>query len=199
MQLLLTRNVAFGTDVVVIVHPGNTRRITIPSVEEGKVERRKVSADTVGLQPLNIRSPLFQCVPRTRGGPWRPVTTVRWDVLGSFAVWITCEARLELGTDIFWLRLSSQTQSRASEERGPAPAGGERRQARGHHVPDVMEWNARGPPHMGQSWQSALALMYLHELCFKRFLFFFSLPRSLKARKSWLLRQTWWHRASASR
>lgn len=33
-ELLLTRNVAFGTDVVVIVHPGNTGRITIPSVEE---------------------------------------------------------------------------------------------------------------------------------------------------------------------
>lgn len=69
MQLLLTRNVTFGTHVVVIVHPDNTGRITIPSVEEGKVERRNVSADTVGLQPLNVRSPLFQCVPRRRGGP----------------------------------------------------------------------------------------------------------------------------------
>lgn len=97
MQLLLTRNVMFGTHVVVIVHPDNTGRITIPSVEEGKVERRNVSADTVGLQPLNVRSPLFQCVPSRRGGPWRCVTTVRWDVLGSFAVWITCEAKLELG------------------------------------------------------------------------------------------------------
>lgn len=69
MQLLLTRNVAFGAPVVVIVHPENTAHITIPSVEEGRVEHHVVSADTVGSQPLNAHSPLFQCAGRTRGGP----------------------------------------------------------------------------------------------------------------------------------
>lgn len=38
MQLLLTRKVKFGTDVVVIVHPDTSEKITIPTLEEGKVE-----------------------------------------------------------------------------------------------------------------------------------------------------------------
>lgn len=68
MQLLLTRNVMFGTHVVVIVHPDNTTRITIPSVEEGKVERRNVSADTVSACSLSTYAPHSFSVSRAREG-----------------------------------------------------------------------------------------------------------------------------------
>lgn len=57
MQLLLTWKVKFGAYVVVIVYPDTTGNITIPSVEEGKVERRKASADTVGLLQLLTHTP----------------------------------------------------------------------------------------------------------------------------------------------
>lgn len=84
MQLLLTRKVKFGADVAVIVYPDTTGEITIPSLEEGKIECRKASADTVGLQLLTRTPASFQCVVHTGEEPWRCVTTVSWDVAGSF-------------------------------------------------------------------------------------------------------------------
>lgn len=67
MQLLLTRKVKFGAVIAVLVLPDATEKITIPSLEEGKAERRKVSADTVGLQLLTHAPPSSQCVRRSRG------------------------------------------------------------------------------------------------------------------------------------
>lgn len=49
MQLLLTRKVKFGADVAVMVHPDTTGKITMPSLEEGRVERHKC-LQTAGLQ-----------------------------------------------------------------------------------------------------------------------------------------------------
>lgn len=199
MQLLLTRNVAFGTQVVVIVHPDNTGRITIPSVEEGKVERRKVSADKVGLQPLNVRSPLFQCVPSRRGGPWRCVTTVRWDVLGSFAVWITCEAKLELG-GLTSFGCVSAPRLRVVHQKNEVLLQLEESDARQEDIMCQMLWNET--PGDLLTWVSHCNVHWfwcIYMSCVWNGFVFFSLPRSLEARKSWLLRQTWWHRASASR
>lgn len=69
MQLLLTRKVKFGAEVAVIVRPDTTGKITIPTLEEGKVERQEASADTVSLQLLTLTPPSLQCVWRPRGEP----------------------------------------------------------------------------------------------------------------------------------
>lgn len=71
MQLLLTKRVKFGADIVVIVYPETTEKITIPSLEEGKVKCHQTSTHTVDLQLLTRTHtpPSFQCVLRTTGEP----------------------------------------------------------------------------------------------------------------------------------
>lgn len=131
MQLLLTKKVNFGADVAVLVHPDAAGEITIPSLEEGKVERREASAHTVGLRLLkHPNSALFSVCPAHRRGTVKVCDDGKLSCHGFISRLDHVAKRSESsGLTLCWLRLSARTSSRAREQRGPAAAGGERPRA----------------------------------------------------------------------